>query len=126
FVKHNYSMPHSLSTVLVEIEGETKILSSNFEHIYIQVDKPDDVEYIELERVEKGAYQSIYYSPHLDLKYNDNFDEIDDYDISLDEFIKRDLDATDKKGTNENGWKFSLHDELLLRNSMRQIEFLNS
>lgn len=126
FVKHIYSMPHSLSTVLVEINGETKVLSSNFGNIYVQIDLPDDVNYIELERVKKDAYQSIYYSPHLDLKYNDNFDEVDDYDISLDEFIKRDLDATDKKGTNENGWKFSLHDELLLRNSMRQIEFLNS
>lgn len=31
FVKHIYSMPHSLSTVLVEINGETKVLSSNFE-----------------------------------------------------------------------------------------------
>lgn len=126
FVEHIYSMPHSMSTVLVEVDGETKILSSNYENIFIQIDIKDDVDYIQLERVKTDAYQSIYYSPHLDLKYNDNFDEVDKYDISLDEFIKKDLNATDKKGTNENGWKFSLNDELLLRNSMRQIEFFNS
>lgn len=126
FVKHFYSMPHSLSTVLVEIDGETKVLSSNSGIIYLEVDVENDIDYQELERVDKDTYQSIYYSPHFDLKYNDDFDEVDDYDISLDQFIKQDLDATDKKGTNENGWKFGLHEELLLRNSMRQIEFLNS
>ena len=126
FVKHIYSMPHSLSTVLVEINGETKVLSSNFEAVYLVADLEDDDNFKKLEKVETETYQSIYYSPHFDLKYNDDFDEVDDYDISLDQFIKRDLDVTEKKGTNENGWKFGLHEELLLRNSMRQIEFLNS
>lgn len=126
FVKHSYSMSHSLSAVLVEVDGETKVLSSNFATVYLQVDLEEDAKYIKLEKVETDTYQSIYYSPHFDLKYNNDFDEVDDYDISLDEFIKKDLDATDKKGTNENGWKFGMHDEILLRNSMRQIEFVNS
>ena len=126
FVEHLYSMPHSLSTTLIEIDGETKVLQSNFEDIFLEDAISDDIKFTKLETVEKRSYQSIYYSPHFDLKYNNDFDEVDDYDISLDQFIKKDLETTDKKGTNENGWKFSLHDELLLRNSMRQIEFLNS
>ncbi len=149
FVEHVYSMPHSISTVLVEIEGETKVLYTNCK-TYIVVD--DDKEqtnasirkdfklksildlndedeknvYEELEEINLEDYQSLYYSPHFDLKYNNDFDDVDKYDISLDQFIKQDLEDTDKKGTNENGWKFGLHDELLFKNSIRQIEFLSS
>lgn len=149
FVEHVYSMPHSISTVLVEIEGETKVLYTNCKN-YIVVDddkeqtnvsirrdfklksildlKDEDEKnvYEELEEINLKEYQSLYYSPHFDLKYNNDFDEVDKYDISLDQFIKQDLEDTDKKGTNENGWRFGLHDELLLKNSIRQIEFLSS
>lgn len=126
FVEHIYSMPHSLSTVLVEIDGETKILQSNYNNVYLQTFTEDKLDFIDLETIDIKEYQSIYYSPHFDLKYNHDFDDVDKYDISLDQFIKQDLDDTDKKGTTENGWKFGLHDELLLKNSIRQIEFLNS
>jgi predicted ATP-binding protein involved in virulence len=149
FVEHVYSMPHSISTVLVEIEGETKVLYTNCK-TYIVVDddkeqtnasirrdfklksildlKDEDEKnvYEELEEINLEDYQSLYYSPHFDLKYNNDFDDVDKYDISLDQFIKQDLEDTDKKGTNENGWKFGLHDELLFKNSIRQIEFLSS
>lgn len=123
FVEHVYSMPHSLLTVLVEIDGNTKILSSNFDRVYLEI---DDSRYEQLDKMEKSNYQSIYYSPHFDLKYNVDFDEVDQYDISLDQFVKQDLADTENKGTSENGWKFSLEEELVLKNSMRQIEFLNS
>ncbi|MFH6942584.1 AAA family ATPase [Flavobacterium sp. FlaQc-50] len=126
FVQHIYSMPHSLSTILVEIDGETKLLDSNFQNVYLEIEKDDDIDHIDIETIDKESYQSIYYSPHFDLKYNNDFSEVDEYDISLDQFIKLDLEDTDKKGTNENGWRFDLHDELLLKNSIRQIEFLNS
>jgi len=89
-----------------------------------QKKEPDN--YIELEKVEMQDSQTLYYSPHFDLKYNNNFSEVDKYDISLDQFIKQDLEYTEKKGTNENGWRFELHEELVFKNSMRQIEFLGS
>jgi predicted ATP-binding protein involved in virulence len=146
FVEHTYSMPHNISTVLVEVNGETKVLISDSK-VNLVLDHNDDtnssvkrdfkiesvlksekevISYKELEVVDILEYQSLYYSPHFDLKYNSKFSEVDGYDISLDQFIKLDLLETDKWGTNENGIRFDLHDELLLKNSMRQIEFLNS
>lgn len=146
FVEHQYSMPHSISTILVEVSGETKVLFSNCKVFIVADEKANDASiridfklktidleegqtpegYKELEKIEIQNYQSIYYSPHFDLKYNNNFDEVDKYDISLDQFIKQDLEDKDKKGTNENGWRFPLHEELVFKNSMRQIEFLSS
>lgn len=146
FVEHEYSMPYNDSTVLVEVNEEVKVLSSK-SNIYLLTDNTIDhfntladfahksidllednapEGYKKLEIVPDHEYQSIYYSPHFDLKYSENFDEVDKYDISLDQFIKQDLEDTDKKGTNENGWRFPLHEELIFKNSMRQIEFLNS
>lgn len=127
FVEHIYSMPYNDTTILVEVEGETKVLFSNYKVFMITDDGDQSPEsYKELEKIQTQDYQSIYYSPHFDLKYNPNFDEVDKYDISLDQFIKQDLEDKDKKGTDENGWKFSLHEELIFKNSMRQIEFLSS
>lgn len=143
FVEHVHSMPHNISTIIIEAQGETKVLYSTSKVFLViegEQEKTDtsiinDVilqdtlspeGYKELEKINITDYQSIYYSPHFDLKYNHNFDEVDKYDISLDFFIKQDLEDTDKKGTNENGWRFALHEELVFKNSMRQIEFLSS
>lgn len=140
FISHRQSMPYSSLIIITEENNESKLLFSNlrYDKIYI-VDKdfnnddmsaystfsldPDKFKIIE---VSTQSYQSIYYSPHFDLKFNNDFDEIDNYDISLDQFIKQDLENTDQKDTDENGWKFPLHEELLFKNTMRQIEFLNS
>ncbi len=122
FVENSCSMPHHLSAILVEENGETKVLKSNFKNIYLVEEKSK----IALETISKDVYQTIYYSPHFDLKYSNNFSEVDKYDISLDNFVKKDLENTDKKGTDENGWRFGLNEELLLNNAMRQLEFLNS
>lgn len=149
FVEHQYSMPHNISTVLVEIDGMTKVLSSSAKVHLINEDNPEytdevyrkdftiknilkesddnaDSIYEEIVTVDLNTFQSIYFSPHFDLKYNNSFDEIDRYDISLDQYIKKDLENTENKGTNENGWKFALHEELLFKNSIRQVEFLSS
>ncbi|MFP9114440.1 AAA family ATPase [Flavobacterium sp. RHBU_3] len=143
FVEYVYSMPYNDSTILVEVDGETKVLFSNYKAIVITDEGKNDTStildfilkeedkqfpegYEELEKIEIEDYQSIYYSPHFDLKYNNNFVEVDKYDISLDQFIKQDLEDKDRKGTNENGWRFPLHEELVFKNSMRQIEFLSS
>lgn len=111
------------STVLVEVDGETKVLQSPFKDIYIL----DDYNLLKsLRRMDKEQYQTIYYSPHFDLKYINNFSKADKYDISLDQYIKDDLEDTDKKGTNENGWKFDPHEELVFKNTLRQVEFMIS
>lgn len=148
FVEHVNSMPHSIATILVEDEGELKVLFSNSHNrrIYFanEDSEKDDSEVLEdfllkdlnyptrekvsFSEIEKTSnnYQSIYYSPHFDLKYNPNFDEVDKYDISLDQFIKGDLEDIDKKGTNENGFNFPFHEELVFNNTLRQVEFMIS
>jgi len=126
FVENDYSLPYNNSVILVEVDGQTKVLKSGNSIVHLQIETDEGIDYVPIPQVDKEQYQSIYYSPHFDLKYNDNFSEIDKYDISLDQFIKDDLEETDKRGTNENGWRFGLHTELVFKNSMRQIEFLNS
>ena len=114
---------HNKVVVLVEIEGETRVLCSTTSHRCFLEENPFD----EIRQVnERESYQSIYYSPHFDLKYNSNFYELDKYDISLDEYIKEDLDEIDKKGTNGLGWKYKLHQELKFKNTLRIIEFMSS
>lgn len=119
FTENIHAYPNSIFVVLIEEKDETKVLYSNIRNdIYLDDKK--------LEFSDKSEYQSIYYSPHFDLKYNSNFDEIDKNDISLDKFIKLDLEDIYRKGTNENGWKYHLHDELKYKNTLRIIEFMNS
>ena len=145
FINNNYALPYANSTLFFEEENEVKVLSSN-KDIYLAIEteesktdagilldfhffkaqkKETSTKFKKLESIEK-SYNSIYFSPHFDLKYSNDFDEVDKYDISLDQFIKKDLENLEKKGTTENGWKFPLHEELLFKNSIRQIEFLNS
>lgn len=117
------TFPYCKAVVLVEIEGETKVLCSTTSYRCFLEGNPSD----EIRQVnEVESYQSIYYSPHFDLKYNSNFYELDKYDISLDEYIKEDLDEIDKKGTNGQGWKYKLHQELKFKNTLRIIEFMSS
>lgn len=126
FVEHTYSLPYNNSTVLVEIDGETKVLQSQYKSIEIVDEDDNSPHQKKLNKIDIEEYQTIYYSPHFDLKYNNNFSMVDKYDISLDQFIKDDLEDTDKKGTNENGWKFAPHEELVFKNTLRQVEFMIS
>ncbi len=118
YFKKNTPFPHSECVILVEEKGKTKVLKNNLFKKIVCNDTGTELERISNEE----QYQTIYYSPHYDLK-NNYFDE---YDISLDNFIRLDLKNTDEKGTNENGWKYDLTEELLFKNSMRQLEFMNS
>lgn len=119
----SYGFTHNKAVVLVETEGKTKILYSttSFEYFFSKESAK------KIEKVNNSeSYQSIYYSPHFDLKYNPNYYELDKYDISLDEYIKGDLDEIDRKGTNGQGWKYKLHQELKFKNTLRIIEFMDS
>ena len=104
--------------VLVENEGETRILYSNIPFkcylegkLLEEIGKPNN---------NTSSYQSIYYSPHFDLKYNSNYDELDYYDISLDEYIKQDLNNIKQNDIQD------IHNELNFKNTLRIIEFITS
>ncbi|OPB84428.1 AAA family ATPase [Elizabethkingia ursingii] len=108
------------STILVEIKNETLVLQSEYENIFIiDIDKKN-ARKRKIKKAIVNNFGSIYYSPHFDLKYN-YLNQEDKYDISLDQFIRQDF--TD---VNERVTKFELHEELVFKNSMRQVEFLNS
>ena len=106
---------HNKVVVLVEIEGKTKILCPNTSLKCYLVEKPFE----EIEKVNE-SYQSIYYSPHFDLKYNSNYDELDYYDISLDKYIKQDLNNIKQNDIQD------IHSELNFKNTLRIIEFITS
>ena len=106
---------HNKVVVFVEIEGKTKILCPNTSLKCYLVEKPFE----EIEKVNE-SYQSIYYSPHFDLKYNSNYDELDYYDISLDKYIKQDLNNIKQNDIQD------IHNELNFKNTLRIIEFITS
>lgn len=123
FFKNMYSMPY---TILVEVNGDTKVLKSEFHTIQMIDIFGDDKNPVTIDKIDTEDFQSIYYSPYFDLKYNEDFSETDKYNISLDEYIMLDLKDTDKKGTGENGWQFDPHEELIFKNNLRQVEFMMS
>ncbi|MDD3876661.1 MAG: hypothetical protein PHT69_08575 [Bacteroidales bacterium] len=70
--------------------------------------------------------QTIYYSPHFEFKFNPNFDKIDSHDISFEKFLEKDLEPLPYLEGNENGWGYAPRQQLLFKNTIRQIEFLSS
>lgn len=72
------------------------------------------------------THQSIYYSPQFDYKFNVSFDNTDSYDLSFDKYLELDLKEISAVSTNSSGWAYTPSQELLFKNSLRQIEFLNS
>ena len=109
-----FGFPHCIFVVLVEIEGKTKVLYSNTSFKYYLKESAKEIEKVN----NSESYQSIYYSPHFDLKYNSNYDELDKYDISLDEYIKEDLRYIEPSS--------DVHNQLCFKNTLRIIEFVSS
>ncbi len=119
FIENSYALPHSISLFLVEVEGELpQILRNNFNKVFL--------DRIELKTSLKKKPQTIYYSPHYDYKFNPNFDDVDNHDLSFDKIVEEDLRELRDKDTNENGWPYSASQELIFKNSLRQITFLSS
>lgn len=121
FIEHSYALPDNDMTAIVEIDDTICVLNSRYK-VFLKNDDGTK----ELEFIDKKEVQSIYYSPHLDLKYNFNFSDFDQYNISSDAYIEQDLENLDKKDTNESGSKYHPVEELVFKNSMRQISFLSS
>ncbi|MGQ7945067.1 AAA family ATPase [Flavobacterium sp. WC2509] len=126
FIEYPYALPGGIITAVVEIDDEIRILESNYTVYFDRNNEVDDADSVELQPIENNKIQTIYYSPHLDLKYNFNFSDLDKYDISIDTTIEKDLEDLDKKGTNENGFTYHPVEELVFKNTLRQIYFLSS
>lgn len=133
YVEHNYSLPHNKTLLLFEKEGiDFPLLGRcDFSGAKLKLLKSDKFydtlngkDLFEEPLPEK--HQSIYYSPHLDFKFNPNFDEVDSHDISTDKIIAKDLSELSEMESNDSGWAYQPNQELLFKNSLRQIEFMSS
>ncbi|KEO72223.1 ATP-binding protein [Anditalea andensis] len=127
FIEHKYALPQSNSLFLVEIDGKHPlILRNDFKKVFLHETTPQNTYQIELKKGVTKKSQTIFYSPHYDYKYNPNFDDVDNHDISFDKIVEEDLKEFREKDTNENGRPYSASQELLFKNSIRQITFLSS
>lgn len=127
FIDNKYALPQSNSLFLIEIEGteDPIILRNDFDKIFINTTNRN-TSLKELKSKSQFKPQTIYYSPHYDYRYNPNFDEIDNYDVSFDKIVEKDLEEFRDKDSNEHGWPYSASQELIFKNSLRQITFLSS
>ncbi len=124
FIEHEYALPLVQSLFLIETDytDEPIILRNDFGKVLLN----ENSKTLELNKPLQKKVQTIYYSPHYDYKFNPNFDNVDNHDISFDKIVERDLSELSAKETNENGWAYSVSQELLFKNSLRQINFLSS
>jgi len=122
FIENTYALPRASSFLLIE-DGETVFYYSAEE---FDLSLLKGLMSSPIERLRKSEFQTIYYSPHFDLRFNPNFDEVDYFDISLDKYIDLDLQDLEYRGTNEHGMAYPVKQELLFKNAMRQIHFMDS
>jgi predicted ATP-binding protein involved in virulence len=129
FIKNPYALPINNTFLFFETENaaELKVASTIFDvgagNISF-VSMQDDL-IIDIQR-SNSICQTIYYSPHFDFKYNPNFDEIDNYDISFDKLLEEDLEDLENKKPSQSGWNYSPSQELLFKNSIRHVLFSSS
>lgn len=128
FVENFYAFPINNTFLFFETEKEDKIeiVSSIYERDGATIVKSSQDDLIISEIRSNSNYQTIYYSPHFDYKHNPNFDNIDNFDISFDKLLEEDLEDLNNKKSNRSGWNYSPSQELLFKNSIRQILFLTS
>lgn len=135
FIRNGYALPYSKAVAICEIEGSEMplVLHSDFESVEYrfnlqELEKSGNFEEltVELANLNRDDVQTLYYSPHFDYKYNLSFDEVDEYDISFDKLLENDLEDLKNKDTNSNGWNYSPSQELIFKNSIRQLMFLSS
>lgn len=126
FIQDRFALPHFSSLTLAESDdSEYPIIIQGGGEVFLQLESSDNKK-IKLKKVSTKSIQTIYYSPHYDYKFNPNFDEVDNHDISFDKILEKDLEELHRKETQSNGFDYSPSQELLFKNAMRQIEFLSS
>ncbi|MCF0055345.1 ATP-binding cassette domain-containing protein [Dyadobacter sp. CY356] len=127
FIQHEYALPQSKSIFLMEVDDHANplVLRNDFGKVYLNTNSKKSPK-TELKGELPKTPQTIYYSPHYDYKFNPNFDDVDNHDISFDRLVEKDLEDLNNKDTNEGGFPYSVSQELLFKNSLRQIQFLSS
>lgn len=124
FIANKNALPQTRTLFLVELDHieEPIILRNDFTKVYLNERGKTKVEL----KKSEDRVQTIYYSPHYDYKYNPIFDEVDNHDVSFDKILEQDLSELTEKKSNENNYTYSASQELLFKNSLRQITFLSS
>ena len=128
FINNKYGVSYSNAVFVYETDNIEKplIISEEFRKVYLEEKVKNKLKRVELNSVQKNHVRTIYYSPHFDYKYNPNFDDIDNHDLSFDKLMDEDLENLNEKDKSTSGLSFSPAQELLFKNSLRQIEFLRS
>ncbi|MGN7986065.1 AAA family ATPase [Pedobacter sp. 22226] len=123
FVDKSNGLPYSKYFLILEDDQDIPFFASeDIDNVFFE----EEDGFRPLAKLEDRIVQTIYYSPHLDFKYNPNFDEIDYFDISADNYLELDLQRVNEKGKKSNGLAYSVKEELLFKNAVRQIQFLSS
>lgn len=129
FIEHPFALPINNTFLFFETENTSELKVAS--HIFnvgsgnISFQSMQDDLIIDIQR-SNSICQTIYYSPHFDFKYNPNFDEIDNYDISFDKLLEEDLEDLENKKPSQAGWNYSPSQELLFKNSVRHVLFSSS
>jgi predicted ATP-binding protein involved in virulence len=118
FIDNTHALPYVKCMLIIEKGEQLLFHSLDYSDVFFNEEK--------VEHIRRGKLQTIYYSPHLDFRFNPNFDEVDYFDISLDKYIELDLVDMEAMDKNEHGISFPVKQELLFKNSVRQILFLTS
>nr|WP_321227746.1 AAA family ATPase [uncultured Psychroserpens sp.] len=130
FIENPNALPANNTYLFFETEDDKflKIVSSVYDVGIgtISFNSPNDDDFIIDTERSNSQCQTIYYSPHFDFKYNPNFDEVDNFDISFDQILNEDLADLQNKNLDESGLNFSASQELVFKNSIRQILFSSS
>lgn len=123
FIEKSAALPRASYFLLIE-NGEEEIffISNSLKKLFYE----DSGKISEMQKVDATLMQTIFYSPHVDFRFNPNFDEIDYFDISADNYLELDLEGISDRGKKSNGTAYSIKQELLFKNSVRQITFLAS
>lgn len=122
FIKNEYALPRSNSMLLIEDGRKVYFISRNLKAPVLL----EGLTSTNIATLPEREIQTIFYSPHLDLKFNPNFDEIDHFDISMDRYLEMDLLDLNRHQKNEYGIDYSVKQELLFKRAKRQIEFMSS
>ncbi|MBO0343074.1 AAA family ATPase [Flagellimonas profundi] len=124
FVRNPNALPSNNTYLFFETENEKelKFISSIYDvgNMTSLNFKSSNDDFAIDENRSNSLCQTIYYSPHFDFKFNPNFDEVDNNDISFDQILEEDLADLQNKNS------VSVSQELVFKNSIRQILFSNS
>lgn len=128
FIENKNALPSSKSLFLVEVSESLPpvILRNDFGKVLIRDKNQYNNFENQLESALPKKIQTIFYSPHYDYKFNPKFEVVDNHDLSFDRILEEDLRQLREKATNESGWPYSPSQELIFKNSIRQINFLSS